>query len=89
MSEIDLPEIIGEIEFNYDEDKKEFCENPNGRNQRIVNIYGCVNEDGRLHLSLSCVLGRKKDDTISLSFDGEELLRKLQQALIFGEDNRK
>lgn len=86
--EIDLPSIIGEVEFNYDEDKKEFCINPHGANNRIVDIYGCIKEDGKLQLSLSFVLGRKDDDTISINFDGEELLKKIQQALIFGEDNR-
>ena len=89
MSENDLPEIIGEIEFNYNTDKKEFCENPNGRNNRIVNLCGGINEDSTLRISLSFNLGRKGGDTIFLNFDGEELLKNIQQALIFGEDCRK
>ena len=85
--EKDLPEIISEVGFNYDDDKKEFSKYPNGTNRRIVDLCGGVSEDSSLVITLSLALGRKDDDTMSLTFDAEELLNKILKALVFGEES--
>ena len=87
--DLDLPELIGNVDFNYDEDRKEFCENPHGKERRLVDLCGGIDEDYSQRITLSFKLGRKSDDTISISFNATELINKIQQAVVFGEDSRK
>lgn len=66
--------IIGEVEFNWENDKKEF-----GAGDRIVRL--CRFMDGcESSIGLSFELGRKPDDTISVTFDFSELVAKLLEA---------
>ncbi len=88
MREKDLPSIIGEIGFNYAEDEKRFSVVNNGCS-RIVDLCGGIGDNGEPLITLSVALGNKVDDTISLSFDGGELIQKIIQAMVFGEDNSK
>ncbi|KKN29445.1 hypothetical protein LCGC14_0844100 [marine sediment metagenome] len=86
MREKDLPSIIAEIGFNYDEDKKRFSVVNEGHD-RIVDLCGGIGDKGETIISISVVLGNKPDDTISLTFDGQELISKIVQAMVYGEDN--
>ncbi len=78
----EYPDMIGSIDFNYDADKKEF----RGSMQRIVDLSACVNEDGIPKINISFELGRKEDDTVTLSIDAEEFMQKISRAMIYGEN---
>ncbi len=85
------PELLADVCFNYDSDTKEFGLFPHGNNTKKVDLNGGINKDNSLRLSISFILGRKEanDDTITLTFNAEELLLKIQSALAFGEDWRE
>ncbi len=59
--------IIAEIDFNRDDDAKEYSPD-----NRIVRIYR-HKEDVLNKVSISFELGRRDDDTVTLSFDVAEL----------------
>ena len=84
MSDRDLPTIEGEVDFNYDEDKKGF-----GLGSRLVVISSNISEQGESKTTMSFVLGQKKDDDISVTFDTEELVQKIARAIAFGENYMK
>lgn len=70
-----FPEIIAEIGFNRDDDRKKF-----GVKNRIV----CINffeAEGETKLGFSFNLEREEDDTINLVFDCRELMTKIAQAI--------
>jgi len=67
-----MEQVIGSVDFNYDEDEKEF-----GRGDRIVSI-GYSKEDV---IWLSFCLGRKEDDTVSVSLPLSEFGEKVFKAI--------
>ena len=73
-------DIVARIDFNWDNDKKEF-----GGNTRIVSLNSFI-EDGDIKVSLSLGLGRKEDDTFNLTFDVMGFTQKLIATLISRED---
>ena len=81
----EYPDMVGSIDFNYDDDKKEFGMNM----QRIVDISAYVDENGIPKIGISFELGRKEDDTVTLSIDAEEFMQKVSRAMIYGEDYEK
>ena len=78
----DYLDMIGSIDFNYQDDKKEFGETM----QRIVGLSASVDEEGIPKINISFELGRKEDDTVTLSIDAEEFMQKISRAMIYGEN---
>ena len=78
----DYPDMVGSIDFNYDNDKKEFGINL----QRIVSISAYIDDEGIPKISISFELGRKEDDTVTLSIDAEEFMQKISKAMLYGEN---
>lgn len=60
--------LIGDIDFNRDDDKKEFR-----LDDKVVKVNR-FKEDGRHLVGFSFELGRKEDDTLNLIFELGELL---------------
>lgn len=81
----DLPSMVGNVEFNYDVDKKEFGMNT----ERKVDLFGQVDEQGTPVVSLSFELGRKEDDTVTITLEFEEFIQKMLRAMIFGENHSR
>jgi len=75
-----LPEMVGNIGFNYDDDKEEF-----GGGMRVVNISSCAEEE-KIEITLSFNLGRKQYDDVSISLDAKEFMQKLVEAIFHGEE---
>ena len=78
----EYPNMVGSLDFNYDQDKKEFGMNT----QRKITLSACVDEDGMTKINISFELGRKEDDTVTLSVDTEEFMQKISRAMIYGEN---
>lgn len=68
-------EIVAEIEFNRDDDGKEF-----GSIKRVV-YMNCFTDEGKDKIALTFFLGRKEDDTSTLVFDIEEFFCKAIRAI--------
>ena len=81
MGTKNFPSIEAEIDFNHDDDKREFTTKP-----RIATIFSSIDEEGQSKVSISFDLGRKEDDDMTLTFDTEEFVQKLVRAIAFGED---
>lgn len=60
--------LVGEVGYNRDDDRKEF-----GDGDRVVRVYR-FKENERPCVCLSFELGRKDDDTLSLTLELGELL---------------
>jgi hypothetical protein len=77
----DMQSMVGEIDFDYDKDRKEF-----GAGDRIVRLISCVNEEGIPVISLIFNLGREEDDSITLQLNSEEFIQKFLITSMNGED---
>lgn len=78
----EYPDMVGGVDFNYHEDNKEFGTN----SQRKITLSACVDEEGIPKISISFELGRKAEDTITLSFDTEEFMQKISRAIVYGDN---
>jgi len=65
--------IVVELDFNYPEDSTEF-----GGNDRVMRLNRFPDSEEGEKVALSFELGRKEDDTITLSLPYSELLAKLK-----------
>ncbi len=75
--------MVGTVDFNYDADTKEFGMNTH----RKVDLFGMIDEQGTPIVSLSFDLGRKEDDSVTITLDFEEFIQKMLRAMIFGENH--
>ncbi len=76
--------IIGEVDYNYDEDRNEF-----GSDDKQIKINAIINSEGTSILILSFNLGRKEDDSINISLDLDEFNLKIARAMIYRDDWRE
>jgi hypothetical protein len=79
MASKDSPSIEAEIDFNYEDDRKEFSGNP-----RNATLHASFDDDGQNRVSITFDLGRKQADSITLTFDSEEFVQKLVRAIANG-----
>ena len=74
--------VAKEVGFNYDKDTKRF--NKMG-SMRLVSVTGHT-QNGGLFVNLSFDLGAEVDDYITLTFDAEELTKKVNRAVLNGDN---
>ena len=70
---MEFQKIVGEIDFNYDDDKVEFK-----TDDRIVRLNRFFNEEGQDTLAIIFNLGRKEDDSMGLMLPYEEFGDKIR-----------
>ena len=77
---MEIDKIIGEVDFNYDDDKREF-----NRGDRIVRLNHLIDEDKQDSVAITFELGRKEDDGITLLLPRTALLQKLRSLELLKE----
>lgn len=69
--------FVGELGFNYEDDAKEFGCGSVFKNQKVVRLNRYTDDNGEDVIAISFELGRKTDDTMTVSFPWTEFLSKV------------